>query len=131
MAGLEYRGALTNTIPTPAKDFLCDTVYWPDAKPGDPVIFEASGKAVKAPITGKVQGVLAAKEYIMEKEPPIVKVRLDKAALYEAEVTGGTPVVGGEYELTADVKVNVAANTNAAVKVQQILPEGTVIVTLL
>ena len=131
MAGLEYRGTLTGTVPTPARDLPCNATYWETAKPNDAVIINASGEVAKAPITGPAAGVLAAKEFIMEKEAPIVKVRFDKNALYEAKVTGGTPVLFAEYELTATGEVNVAGTTNKAVKVQQILPEGTVKVTLL
>lgn len=131
MAGLEYRGTLTGTIPTPAKDYPCDATYWATVKPGDAVNFNASGNVIKAPITGPASGVLIAKEFIMEKEAPIVKVRTDKSALYEAKVAAGTPVRFGEYELTATGEVDASKNTNKAVRVHQIYPEGTVLVSLL
>lgn len=129
--GLEYRGTLTGTIPTPAKDFPCDTTYWATVKPNDAVNFNASGNVIKAPTTGPVTGVVAAKEFIREKEAPIVKVRLDKNATYETKVVGGTPVIFGEYGLSADGDLDVANTTNKAARVQKIYPEGTVLVTLL
>lgn len=130
--GLEYRNTLSGTIPTPAVDTPCETAYWATVKPNDPVILNAAGLAVKAPITGTVTGVVAAKEFMMEKETPkIVKIRFDKNAEYETKVVAGTPVVGGEYELDADGNVDASKATNKAVKVRKIYPEGTVLVTLL
>ena len=130
--GLEYRGTITNTVPTPAIDLICDDTYWATAQPNDGVKLNASGQVVASTATDKVlAGVVAAKEFIREKgDKKIIKVRLDKNAKYEVPIAAGTPVPFTAYELTADWKLDASKTTNASVKVLEVR-NGTAIVQLL
>lgn len=136
MAGLEYRGTISNTVPTQAFDSICDDAYWAVAQPNDVVSRDSkTGKVIKADPTAAgadIYGVVAGKEYIRERDDKIIKVRTDRTAFYEVEVSAGTPVEGGKYELTAGFKLDATKTTNATVKVHKLVPGGkTVLVTLL
>jgi len=134
MAGFEYRGTTSNTVPTPALDVVCDDTYWTTAQPNDVVAVNGSGKVIAAAAStagAGIFGVVAAKEFIREKgDVKTIKVRTDRNAKYEAVIAAGTPVLFGQYEITADGKVDASKTTNKAVKVLEVR-NGTAIVQLL
>lgn len=133
MAGLEYRSTISGTVPTPAIDTVAADAFWLTVKPGDLCKLDAAGKAVTSVVADLVHyGVVAAKEFIREKgDLKIIKIRVDRNAVYEAEVSAGTPVVGGKYEITSAFKVNASGTTTPSVIVRKIIPGGTVHVSLL
>lgn len=133
MAGFEYRGTISGISPTPAEDIIAADAYYLITKPGDLCKLDGTGKAIASTATDTVHyGAVVAKEFVREQgDAKIIKVRIDRNALYEAVISAGTPILGGKYPITADFKVNASINTTPSVVVQKILPSGTVIVSLL
>ena len=133
MAGFEYRNTLSGTIPTPAKDIVAADAFWLTVKPGDLCKLDATGKAIASTATDLVHyGVVVAKEFIREKgDEKIIKVYIDRNAVYEAVVSAGAPILGAKHPVTADFKVNASITTTPSVQIQKILPGGTVLVSLL
>lgn len=133
MSGFEYRGTIDGTVNTPAVDMEFDPAYFAVAKSNEPVTINASGKVIAAlPAAVRLYGVSAGREFITrDATVKVGKVRTSLIALYEAQVTGGTPAVSQTYGITADYKVDASATASPGlVRVRKVLPNGNVLITL-
>jgi hypothetical protein len=107
-----------------AKDFTLDTTYAATAKADDVVRLNASQKVVLA-ATGDtdVLGVLVGFNFegITATKPVVGKVMVEPDAVFEADVTGGTPLVGTAYGINGASTVDVADTAVPIVKVVEIV----------
>jgi len=113
----------------PVRDFKLDPTYATVAKKGDVVKLNGSGNVVAAAAGDtEVLGEFLGPIIKIERDPDTYgKVRTAPNAVYEVTVSGGTPVIGGEYELgldNGDYFLNVAGTTNPVFKVIGQLSNG-------
>lgn len=121
----EYRKSDNNAI-QPIPDFEIDAAFAATnpvqgqlvkLNGANQVIGAAAGDAT---ILGVFEGFNVQRE---TESPKTGKVRTSPAEWYEADFTGGTPVIGTKYNITATSQVNVAAVTTPAVTVVKTSPK--------
>jgi len=104
----------------PIPDFEIDATFAATKpKVGQLVKLNGSSQVIAAAAgDAKILGVFEGFNVQRETESPkTCKVRVSNKEIYEADVVGGTPVVGTAYNIDANSNVNVAATTTPAVTV--------------
>lgn len=107
-------------------DFTINATYAVAAKPGDVVKLNTSGEVVAA-VTGdtEVLGVFIGPEIKVEADTTYRgKVRVHHGDVFEADVTGGDPIVGTSYGINDDSVVDIADTTTTVVTAVAISPRA-------
>lgn len=126
---IEFRRARLGDSAQPVRDFELDAVYAPNAKFGDIVKLNATGKVVAAATNDiLVLGVFLGKNPKLDVETVVTgKVRTSSDAIYEVTVTGAGPTVGKSYPATltaGEYNLNSAVETTPLFTVLGVYPNG-------
>lgn len=118
-----YRKSVDGDSISPVKDYNLDATYAATAKKGDVVRLNGSSEVVLA-ATGDANVLGVVEGFVFEGIGEVfttVQVRITGNAIYEADVTGGTPVLGTAYGINGASTVDVADTAVPIVKVVEIV----------